>query len=100
MERKLNTPSSSSAGSGTDNRKVPTIVRTETRKIYKTLLDGDEFTGFDLSPGTTYKDSVNQSVAKLLVKEVCTTHEILSCLLWFFLCCSCCLHLLQKPLSR
>ena len=27
------------------------IMQTETRKVYKTLLDDDEFTGFDLSPG-------------------------------------------------
>ena len=26
-------------------------TQTETRKTYKALLDGDEFTGFDLSPG-------------------------------------------------
>ena len=28
------------------------FMQTETRKVYKTLLDGDdEFTGFELSPG-------------------------------------------------
>ena len=26
------------------------VLQTETRNVYKTLLDGDEFTGFDLSP--------------------------------------------------
>ena len=35
-------------------RLVPffSFLQTETRKVYKTLLDGDEFefTGFDLSP--------------------------------------------------
>ena len=29
-------------------------IQTETRKTYKALLDADEFTGFDLSPGYVY----------------------------------------------
>jgi hypothetical protein len=78
LEERASTPissssSSSSGGSGELRKKnnVPLQVRSETRKMYKTLLDEEEdFIGYDTSVKTTFKDVRNQDVSKRLVKEV------------------------------
>ncbi|XP_065903360.1 uncharacterized protein [Dysidea avara] len=51
-------------------RVVPQVAKAETKKVYKTLLDGETFAGFDLSPRARWKDDANQRAVEVLVKEV------------------------------
>ncbi|XP_064394883.1 uncharacterized protein LOC135342158 isoform X2 [Halichondria panicea] len=53
-------------------REVPVEVRRETRRVYHLLLEDPEnnFNGWKIEPGTTYKDPQNQSVVNILIQEV------------------------------
>ncbi|XP_065915539.1 uncharacterized protein [Dysidea avara] len=66
------TPSSADDKCGLKQSSIPAGIRREIRRIYKLLLEEDleNFPGWKIEPGITYKDRQNQGVLDRLIREV------------------------------